>query len=159
MAFFPRRQLDNTVFVEVGAGDGLRLIADGGVVDAPAAALDQASRLAVGLRQPGLLEQLEGRDAGVQIGARNLNRRQARPLRAFLKGLARGFGGGTGGVLTVTKRRRPVGQHLLGLVDVFTLERLQTRDFVQRHLGEQLQELSHICVFGVAPVLPILIGR
>src|SRR3546814_7233895 len=54
--------------------------------------------------------------------------------------------------------RRRVGQHLLGVVDLAARESLQSRDLVQRQVGEEPQETTHVRVLGVPPELPIIIG-
>ena len=42
--------------------------------------------------------------------------------------------------LAMAERRRRVGEHLLGVVDLGAAERLQPRDLVERQIGEQAQE-------------------
>ena len=59
----------------------------------------------------------------------------------------------------MAERRRVVGQHFLGVVDFLAAKRLQALDFVQGQFGEEFQEPAHIGVFGVAPVLPVIISR
>ena len=50
-------------------------------------------------------------------------------------------------------------QHLLGLVDLAAVKRLQARDLVHRQLGVELEEAADVGVLGVAPELPVLVGR
>ena len=51
------------------------------------------------------------------------------------------------------------GQNFLGLVDFGIAQFFQPRDFIKRQIGEQFQEAPDIGIFGVAPVLPVIIGR
>src|SRR5690348_249866 len=60
MALLPRAQLDDALGGEIGEGDGLHLALDRAVVEAGAAALDEAPRLAVGGGEAGADEGLEG---------------------------------------------------------------------------------------------------
>ena len=50
------------------------------------------------------------------------------------------------------------GQDFLGLVDFGIAQFFQTRDFVQRQIGEQFQETPDIGIVGIAPELPVIIG-
>ena len=72
---------------------------------------------------------------------------------------ARGLGGSFGLVAAVQQRRRLGRQHLLGLVDLGALQRRELGDLVQRQVGEQLQEALDVGVLGVAPELPVVVGR
>ena len=69
------------------------LVGDGNVVDAQAAALDLAPRLAVGGNEARLDEGGEHADAGIKFAARNFHCRQVFGDRAFLKRLPRGLCG------------------------------------------------------------------
>ncbi len=105
-----------------------------------AAALDLAARFAVRADQAGPDEGGEHADARLELGARDLDRRQRLRERAFLEGAARGLGGFVGGGAAVHQRGRLGRQHLLGLVDLLALERGQPADLVERQHGEQLEE-------------------
>src|SRR4030081_3660431 len=59
-------ELDQPLRVEIRERHRLGLALDGDVVDAGAAALDQASRLALRGREPGAHEQFEGRTPPLQ---------------------------------------------------------------------------------------------
>ena len=52
-----------------------------------------------------------------------------------------------------------IGEDFLGLVDFGVAQFFEPRDFVQRQIGEQFQEAPDIGIFGVAPELPVIIGR
>ena len=98
------------------------------------------------------------RQAGLQLGAGDLHRRQIAGEAALLEGGARGRGGGLGGLRSVQQGGGLAGQQLLGLVDLGALQRAQPLDLVQRQFGEQLQEAHHVGVLGVAPELPVIVG-
>jgi len=51
------------------------------------------------------------------------------------------------------------GEHLLGLVDLGPVKLLKPGDLVERQQGEQAQEAANVGVLGVAPELPIVVGR
>src|SRR5690606_24911923 len=82
-------ELDAAVDVEIAEADAALLVVDGDVVDACAAALDEAARLAVALGEAGAAQQVEGRHAAAEFAAAHLDSRQALGADAFLKGLAR----------------------------------------------------------------------
>ena len=121
MLLLAHRQLDDAFRRQVAGVQDHLLVGDGSVVDAKAAALDLAARLAVGGDEAGPDEQREHADAGVKFAARNFHRRQVFRDRAFLKSLPRGFGGRVGGIAAVQQRGRLGRQHLLGLVDLAAL--------------------------------------
>ena len=92
------RQLDHAVGREIGGRDDAPVVADRLVVDAHRAALDVTARLAVRGRKPGRDEQRQDADAGLELCPADLDRRQRIGGRAFLEGLARGFGCLLGGL-------------------------------------------------------------
>jgi hypothetical protein len=57
--------------------------------------------------------------------------------QAFLKRLPRGFGGGVGRIAAVQQRGRFSRQHLLGLVDLGTLQCSEPHDLTHRQDREQ----------------------
>ena len=153
------RELQRARRIEVAFADRRGVAGDRLVVQPPAAALDQLARLGAAFGQAGLVQELEGGDAGGEPRARHADGRQRVGPRAFLEGAACGFGGILGRLPAVRQRRDLGGEDLLGLVDLLALQRLEPRDLVERHLGEELQEAADVVVLGVAPVLPEVIGR
>jgi len=59
----------------------------------------------------------------------------------------------------VQERGRFRRQNLLGFVDLLAFEACQSANFRDRQYREQLEKARHIRVVGVAPVLPIRVGR
>ena len=98
------------------------LVADRDVIDAEPAALDLAPCFAVRCHEACPDKPGQYADAGLKFAAGNLDGRQIGVDRAFLKGLARGFGGRARGIRAVQQRGRGIGQCLLGLVDFSTLQ-------------------------------------
>src|SRR5258708_32630333 len=152
-------EFDRPLRRHVAKPDRLRLGSDRPVVDARAAALDEASRLAVGGGKSAPRDQLEGRDAALEDGARYLDGRQRRAYAALGKDAASSVGGGRRRGAAVAERRRLGRQHLLRLVDLAARQRLEALDLVERQVGEQAQEPPDIGVVGIAPELPVVIGR
>src|SRR6266576_852350 len=75
-------ELDQTLLVEIGERNRLGFPFDDDVVDAGAAAFDQPPRLAVRGRKTGADEQLEGRNAALQLWSRYMQGdRQLRAAR------------------------------------------------------------------------------
>ena len=74
------------------------------------------------------------------------------------KGFACGGLGADGGVLAAHQLGDRVGEHLLGRVDLRAFERFEPCDFAQRQIGEQTQELAHVAIINIAPILPEVIG-
>ena len=50
-------------------------------------------------------------------------------------------------------------QNLLRFVDLSPAEGAKLFNLVERQRGEELEEALHVGVLGVAPVLPVVIGR
>src|SRR5438445_13202440 len=98
VALSPRAELDLALRVEIGERDRLHLAGDDGVIEARAAALDQAARLAVRRGKPDPDEELEGRHAARQYVTRQRGLRQRRArtprLEHIPRSLRRGLGGG-----------------------------------------------------------------
>ena len=136
--------------------DGPGLVVDDTVVDARTAAADQPPRFAVGSGEAGEAEQLEGRHAAGQQVARHRGLRQFAAAAAALEDGARGLGGRLGRFPAVTQRRRLGCQDLLRLVDVAALQPL---DLGEVELGEEAQKAADIGVLGIAPELPVFVGR
>src|SRR5712691_10131965 len=76
VALSPGAELDLALGIEVGECDRLHLAGDDGVVEARAAALDQAARLAPRRGEPGAHEQFEGWHTARQHIARQRDLRQ-----------------------------------------------------------------------------------
>jgi hypothetical protein len=95
----------------------------------------------------------------IKLGCGDRDGRQIVRNRAFLEGLARGFGGFLGSRPAVQQRCRLGWPNLLGLVDLRAFKRFETADLVHRQNGEELEEPADIGVLGVAPVLPEIIDR
>ena len=159
MALLAGGELDDAVLVDVVQRHQPCLLLDHGVVDARAAALDQAARLAVARRQARQFEEFEGGHAGGQFGLAKLDRRQRLAGASLFEGPTRRLARLASRLGAMGKRRRLIGQHLLGLVDFVALEGLEAGDLVRRQLGEQAQEPADIGIGGVAPILPVLVGR
>ncbi len=130
----------------------------GSVVDLEAATLDLAPRLAVRRDQAGAHEGHQHPEPALELGARDLDRRQRFRQTAFLERPPRGLGGLGGGGTAVQERGRLGRQHLLGFVELVTLERAQPADLLERQLGEQLHEAHDVAVLAVAPELPVVVG-
>ena len=147
--------------LQIGEGEGEGFVGDRGVVDARAAAADQAAGFAVAGGEAGEREEAEGGHAVREIGrggrvmvgrvsaASPVPRRARRAVSAAL-------GGGVG---AVGEGGRFGCEDFLGLVDVGTAQRFQPSDFGQRQVGEQAQEAADVGVLGVAPELPVIVGR
>src|SRR5690242_946150 len=69
-------ELDHALSIQVGERDEARLVTDGRIVEAGAAALDQAPGLAVAGGKSTAREQLEHGDAAFQLVAWQVERRQ-----------------------------------------------------------------------------------
>ena len=59
----------------------------------------------------------------------------------------------------MTYAGRLVGKDLLGLVDLRTLEALESDDVGDGKIGEQAKKAADITVLGVSPELPEVPGR
>ena len=134
------------------------VVGDARIVDQDRVVGDGAAHFAVRSGEAGFDECGEHADAGFELGARHLDRRQARAEAAFLERRARGRGGLVGGGLAVHQRGRFGGEHFLRFVDLRALERREALDLVERQHGEQFQEAGDVGVLGVAPVLPVVVG-
>jgi hypothetical protein len=93
------------------------------------------------------------------LRARQFFRRQAGGERSFFEGAARGFGRVPGGLPAMTERGRFGRENLFRLVPLGAVQPFESRDLRFGQLCEQAKETAHVVVFGVAPELPIFIGR
>ena len=59
----------------------------------------------------------------------------------------------------VAQTRRLGCQYFLRLVDLRVLQRLEPRNLLERQLGEHAQESPDVAILGVAPELPVIVGR
>ena len=101
-------------------------------------------------------EELEGRHPTGQFVAGHFGLRQFTAAAPALEDGARGLGRGLGGFPAMAERRGFRRQHLLCLIDVAALQLL---DPSKIQFGEEAQKASDVVVFGIAPKLPIFIGR
>ena len=106
------------------------LVAERRVVDPQAPAADLAARFAGRGDEAGAHEGAERAKAGVELGPRHIDRRQALGELLLLESLARGGGGGLGRRAPVQERGRLVGQRLLRFVDLGALEAFEPADLV-----------------------------
>ena len=153
------RQLDRRVGTEIGEADRASRIAGRLVVDANAALLDQAPRFGVGFRQPGFDDKPEQRKPCGEFATRLVERGQVCARRALLEDAPRGVGGARRRSVAMQQARRLEGQDLFRLVDLRALQRGQPCDLVERQIGEQPQEAADVAIVGVAPELPVVVGR
>src|SRR6202012_4395959 len=116
------------------------LAADGGVVDARAAAANEPPRLAVGRRQSGADKQFEGGDAARQLRLGQAELWQRAAAAALLEDAMGGRRGCRGGVAAVAEGGRLVGEDDLCLVDRGVAQLFQARDLGQRQFGEEAKE-------------------
>ena len=159
MLLLAERQFRHAVLLEILVADRGALVGDGRVIDAQAAALHLTPRLAGRGDEARLDEGRQHAKPRRDFRRAHLDLRQGQRQRAFLEGGLRGGGGLLGGLAPMHQRGRLGRQGLLGLVDLRALQRAEPRDLVQRQEGEQLQEAHDVGVLGVAPILPVVIGR
>ena len=57
----------------------------------------------------------------------------------------------------VQERRRFGGERLLRVVDLGALQCFEACDFIEREIGEYLEEAADVRVFCIAPVLPVFV--
>ena len=74
------------------------------------------------------------------------------------KGLTRGCLGGFGCLLTAHHLCHFVREHDLCIVYLCPFECFETRNLVEREVGEELEELADIAVVGVSPILPEIVS-
>src|SRR5271155_572465 len=156
MTFTPGAELQHALLVEIRFGDGLRLVIDDPVVDARTAAADQPPGFAIGSREAGEAEELEGRHAAGQFVAGYFGLRQFTAAAAALENGTRGLRGSLGGLPAVAECRGLGRQDLFCFVDVAALQLLDPRKI---QFGEEAQKARDIRVFGVSPKLPIRVWR
>ena len=158
MPFLAGGELDRAIGIDIAGADRRVLVLHLCVVDPGAAALDQSARFAAAGRQPGAPEQVEGRDAALQVARRHFYDRQVIAQLSLFEGLARRFRRRLGGVLSVQHRGCRRRQHLLRLVDLGAFQNLEPGDLVERQLAEQAQESADIAILRIAPELPVVVG-
>ena len=128
------------------------------VVDPQAAALDLPPRLAVRGDQPARTKAART-PSPREFGRRDLDGRQRSASAPSSKVLRAVSAAASAASRAMQQRGRLGGEHLLRLVDLGALQRRQPRDLVQRQQREQLQEPLDVGVLGVAPELPVIVGR
>src|SRR6185312_6646399 len=106
VAFLAGGKLDRALTRHIAQPDRLRLGGDRSIVDARAAALDEASRLAVRSGEPALRDQLEGGHAALEQGAGHLDGGERRARATLRENAARRLGGGLGRGAAVAQRGR-----------------------------------------------------
>ena len=106
-------------------------------------------------REPGRHQQVEHRPAGSAA----VMARQGLGRLAFLEGAARGLGRRLGRVAAVQQRGASVASTFFASLISAPRQRFQPGDLGQRQVGEQAQEAADIGVLGVAPELPVVVGR
>src|SRR5262249_33836075 len=110
MALAAGGELDDALGVEVAHAEAALLVPERRVVDAGAAAADQAARIAQARSEAGLVEELDRRDARGKCRARDLDDRQLAADPAFLEDAARRLRRRFGRLRPMAERRRRVGE-------------------------------------------------
>ena len=114
------RELDHAFRGEIAEAERGTLVRNHHVVDTQAPGLDLPAGLARRGHQPRLDEGGEHADAGFDLVPRDRDAQQVGGKRAFLEGLARGFGRGLGRLAAMDDRRDLGGEDLLRLCLLYT---------------------------------------